>query len=546
MASGGDVVINLRANDEASPAIERVRGKVLNFDDAVAKLPKNFTKASSALSMFGGDLAESGSGMEKVIGKVGKLSTMMAIGGPLGLAIGGATLAVGAASMAWEVHAQATKNAQAAQAAIASAFARVDVEITKHATKVAELAKQIEYFGKTANEIQISEAQKSVAVRQKQIASNDQMIAQLRAESSALDETIKKEEARNKALEESGVRGVMKANVAAMNQRAAALKQEITNLETVNAQNARNMAISQDEIGKIEEITRLKEAEKVVDQEQKEALRQGEEAAKRRAAASKAFVDRELQYQKVLTAEYFKQQKEVHVLADIMNKADAKGIQKRNLEMERAAEASFQRGHEAKMEAFAEEQQSQQDLYREYKSAADQMAGAFSQMGEAIIANEKNVGKYVMNTFLMIIERKVVGYATEAAAAAAAGMFSIPFIGPALAGAAAATAFGMVRAFAGKLVGMESGGEITRGMIRGGTLGRDSVPVLAQQGEGFLSQRDVRLIREFIASAGRSSGTVVINQHSGPFSPSSAETKRQAVEHARVLNDMARRGYRVA
>jgi hypothetical protein len=126
------------------------------------------------------------------------------------------------------------------------------------------------------------------------------------------------------------------------------------------------------------------------------------------------------------------------------------------------------------------------------ESAGQTMAAITESMGNtfgAMIEQTGSVDKAMKGLFKSLIsqgiaaaQRMISIYAAEAAALAFKGQLGIPVVGVALGAAAAATAFGMVGAWANK---MALGGE-----IRGGVPGRDSVPALLMPGERVLSRSE--------------------------------------------------------
>lgn len=123
---------------------------------------------------------------------------------------------------------------------------------------------------------------------------------------------------------------------------------------------------------------------------------------------------------------------------------------------------------------------------------ADTFASVTVSMGNtfgAMIEQSGNADKAMKVMFKSMISQgiaaaqRMIGiYAAEAAALAFKGQLGVPIIGVALGTAAAATAFGMVGAWANK---MALGGEVT-----GGVPGRDSVPALLMPGERVLSRSE--------------------------------------------------------
>ncbi len=146
-------------------------------------------------------------------------------------------------------------------------------------------------------------------------------------------------------------------------------------------------------------------------------------------------------------------------------------------------------------------------------SVADKSSSAFmtafnaaeegqNKVGEGM----KAVGATMIDTALEVMQTEVMASAAAAAAGAAKSQAGIPIIGPALAAAAAAAMFGLVRGF----IAMGFSGKKDGGFITGGTAGKDSVPIMAMPGEYVLTTNQVKQLQQggsfAFATGGGSSG----------------------------------------
>ena len=204
-------------------------------------------------------------------------------------------------------------------------------------------------------------------------------------------------------------------------------------------------------------------------------------------------------------------------LADQTELKRIKALQKAD---EERAKAQADRAKEALVEATEWSQM--------YANAGLSIGDAFTQgfadaeegqnkFGEGM----KNLGRESVMQALDIMQAKVLAYATEGAAAAAANTAGIPIIGPMLAAAAGAAMFGLIKGFISygmsEIPGMAEGGFVT-----GGSPNRDSVPRMLMPGEYVMSKREVAK-----GSADGVKGGQTINvQISSTLPPGRAEMKK--------------------
>jgi len=175
-------------------------------------------------------------------------------------------------------------------------------------------------------------------------------------------------------------------------------------------------------------------------------------------------------------------------------------------------------------------------------SVAQTWGSAFGQMA----ADGKASSKVILNAVLSTAERAVMAYAATAATGAGSSVASTPGLGPILAPIAASAIFAAMRAYISKF---ERGG-VVGGMVRGGMRGRDSVPVLAQDGEGFLSVNDTGTIKDLIAAlrgsagsvGGSVGGQVIYANFKSEIPYTSAEAKRTIKNFNNATQKQTRRG----
>ena len=165
----------------------------------------------------------------------------------------------------------------------------------------------------------------------------------------------------------------------------------------------------------------------------------------------------------------------------------------------------------------------------------------------SMATDSKNAAKIMLEAIISSVEKVVMAYAAEASAAAFKANAGIPVVGLAVATAAAGVAFGLVRAMLSQIPAAATGGT-----VMGGTPGKDSVLSMLMPGEVVFDTKrasvidriadafDFRQPRMAMAGSGGGGSNVInINSHNF-FSPTAAETKRQARDAGRVLKRFVR------
>ena len=106
------------------------------------------------------------------------------------------------------------------------------------------------------------------------------------------------------------------------------------------------------------------------------------------------------------------------------------------------------------------------------------------------------------------MQKIVTAKAAEAAAGAASSQSGIPIVGPALAAAAAAAMFGLVRGF----ISMGFQCMAQGGLVQGGISNKDSVPAMLMPGEFVLTKEQTESLRS--NGGGGLGGQVTIEMNS--------------------------------
>jgi hypothetical protein len=206
----------------------------------------------------------------------------------------------------------------------------------------------------------------------------------------------------------------------------------------------------------------------------------------------------------------------------------------------------------------SDQQERDAELYQRTLEAgmgvASDIGNAFGQHFAAIAMGTETVNEALadlavtgLQTVIAMVQRAIMAYAAESAAAAFASQASIPFVGPLLGAAAASAAFGVVAAYAGSFA--------QGGVVRGGVKGRDSVPILAQDGERVLtvqqSQSFDRLVSAISGAGGRvgamsGGGSAVVVNVSSSVPVSRAQLDRVVRDSVLpATKRLGRRGYKV-
>lgn len=183
--------------------------------------------------------------------------------------------------------------------------------------------------------------------------------------------------------------------------------------------------------------------------------------------------------------------------------------------------------------------------------AAGAMGDAFGQSiarmiiaGESLDAIMANVVKNLGASIVSFVEQSLLAYAAQAAGAALAAHTFMPFVGIAIGTAAAATAFGMVKAYVSQLPSAAMGG-----VVMGGIPGVDSVGTLVQHGEGVLRDGQTSAIQriadnaENVGGLGMQGNQIVHVKYESVQPITGAEASRSARQLAKMLTRSRARGF---
>jgi hypothetical protein len=208
----------------------------------------------------------------------------------------------------------------------------------------------------------------------------------------------------------------------------------------------------------------------------------------------------------------------VRINQQISNKYDMMDYIALNAAKASDAEIAAEEAYQAQLD---ETQRKQEELADSARAAGATAIGVANDVGDAfgeqmalmVTENQtleesmKNLAVSAADSILNMVQQAIMGYAAAAAGAAFLSQAAIPVIGPILGAAAAAAAFGFVRAYIKKF---EKGG-----VVQGGIPGVDSVPILAQQGERVLTPKQTqgfdRLVNDIGKNKGKNVNGSVIN-----------------------------------
>lgn len=203
-----------------------------------------------------------------------------------------------------------------------------------------------------------------------------------------------------------------------------------------------------------------------------------------------------------------------------------KALQESKAEKERqAAEARAMYAEQQAAQAAAEKARVR-GIASEYGALGSSIGGAFvsgfsaAEEGQNKFAEGfKAMTAQTVDAALAAMQNIITIRAAEAAAGAASSQAGIPIVGPALAAAAAAAMFGLVRGF----VQLGFQGMAQGGLVQGGIPGRDSVPAMLMPGEFVLTKEQTESLRS--SGGGGLGGTVNIELNS-TMPQSRAEIKK--------------------
>lgn len=469
-----EVAINIVARDGASATIKRVEGNV-------RRLPESFSKAASALSVLEGSMSGVGSSAIQAVGKVSQLGSILAVGGPIGVGIAAISGAVAVGTKIWETYKLESDNVAAAQRSLVPVFAAVTERLQKQRDKVRGLTDDLRTFGATAN--------------QRATILSEEELERLEAAGPQVQATIDREKERLAVLEKrleyaddimnrdrEGARvrtDEMKAIETSINEKKLEIsyleKGAKARLDNIDAIKKEIEARSELELKTFqeEELKLSADVRKRSSEERKRAAeekkRQREKELRDEQAARNASLRNESEYQRGLSSlvDRFDQQR---LEIQLRREKDEEERRRLREEIEKA-------DHERKV-GYAQQ-------------AADIIGDAFVQ----VIEGQKSAGAAAAEMGSRLVQTAIREAAAIAAARQLAANSWLPGIGILIGGAAASAMFAAVMSWAGKAGKMARGG-----MVQGGIPYTDSVPIMAQDGEGFLSRANTATINKLISA----------------------------------------------
>lgn len=191
-----------------------------------------------------------------------------------------------------------------------------------------------------------------------------------------------------------------------------------------------------------------------------------------------------------------------------------KSAQEAKAEKEREAAEARAKDAERQAAQAAAEKARIEGIANEYGALGSSIGGAFvsgfaaAEEGQNRLAEAfKSMTASMIDSALAAMQNIVTIRAAEAAAGAASSQAGIPIVGPALAAAAAATMFSLVRGF----IALGFQGMARGGIVEGGIPGHDSVPIMAQAGEMVLTRDQVDRMRQDGGLGGGGQITIEMN-----------------------------------
>lgn len=448
------VDITFKAKDQVSPVTQKI-------SKSVDRLPDQFGKSATALNMFGNASTAMGGKVADAANKVAGLGTMIASGGPVGIAIAGLTVAVGAATKAWDDYNQASERNRAL-------MELTHQTIGKTREAIVDLETQLKYFGKDALEVQIEQLKEGIKYR---------------------EEAIAKDQASLKATKELG-RG--KVELVMIEEKLGDKVEEYVDVTWDSIRLARDeLSIQKEKLGQLQAL-----ADRF--REKADAEDRAKDAAKRSAAQEREALADLREHAKLIAA--INGQLE-QMDSEILGVANSTGEFEARLGRFAGAARSGMTllKHElteAEKQAAAAAKQQKQDVQELEQISKASAMGLSNNLGYAfaqIAVGAEGADVAMSRAVISSAKTAVMSYAASGAAAAAFSQAGIPILGPFLAITAASTMFGIIEALMADIP------EAAKGLrVKGGYPGVDSVPVMMQQDEVALSVHQTKLLDRFV------------------------------------------------
>lgn len=486
---------------------------------------REITHATHAIDLIGGSAGEGAKIFGEYGSKLTHLAGVLATGGVFGIAVAAAGAAVAGLAFVFETLKSEQENVEKAFAGLEGVAKNHQALINGLTTKTEEYALALRHVG--LNALQSALLENQIAMEKADGGANRFRI-----------EIEKLEDAQHKQTEEyKAYLAAVGAGTAHVDQQKADLREELE-LREKQIEAMRKSASTNPEYLKSLEDEHKAISALMVANNQEASSKEASELRKK--AAQKATLDAA----KLATSIDLEQQQhaaeESVALWDQSTKEKERILKKFEQEQHKQIEQWL-----SDREKAAQKEAALAEKIRDIeKNLAVGVTNAWGNAMSEIVSGQKSAGVAIVDAVLATAEKAIDAYAATAAAGAASSEASIPYIGPAVAAAAAASMFGLVRAYIGTLKGFADGGLVT-----GGIAGQDSVPALLMPGERVLSVAQTRDFDRGAMNAANGSGRqdVHVHVHSATGAPASeAEMDRLMIKHTapalrRMLNSGALR-----
>jgi hypothetical protein len=435
----------------ASAVLKRVGETGANsfgkMKQSIKQMPEQFGKMSGALLLFRSGMGQAGGKVADAANKISALVGLIAVGGPLGIAIAGATALVAAGAAVWDTYTEETRRAEDAQRSVERALAASATRILDVKNNLQDLTAQVTDYGKETLDVALTK-------QRELIAANEMGLASLEAEIEGIEFTT---------------RAFYKAN--------SAQAQHLKNLLKIRDNSRAMLGLRKQELAQLEALQQLQASDKATEAEKKQA-----EDRKRRAD--------EWQRQEA-TAEQ-ERIRRANKMAALTTQIDTGITNMRIANLTRMAQLETQQDEEARRRL--EERQALEEATMA-QSAADQMAlaqtvasgagTAAASWGNAfalMATGQESASKAMGNAAIDTAQTAIMTAAASAAAKQLEAHSYLPFVGIAIGTAFAGAVFAAAKSYMSKF---QFGGVVT-----GGTPNLDSVPALLTPGERVLTKQE--------------------------------------------------------
>ena len=566
--------------DKASAVLTNIgtKGKesLNQLKTGVARLPEQFGKSASAMSVLGAATSEMGGKTAMAMGKLSQIGSLIATGGPVGIAIAAATAAVGIATIAWEAHTAATKASEDAYKSLTGVMDERTARLETQRAAIEKLNDQIKYMGKTELEIQAIKLKDSVIGQTKTIPQYKEEIARMRE--------LAEEKLKNGVLQTytSGLRGQavktqtiyvqnIKEEADALNATADALERQLPGIEQISEANKEHLRLTQEKIAaekasadaakKSADVAQKKgDARKKAETERQALIdaneKREEEAQKRLDALYSTFEDRRKDRLKYRTEMEIKAGNEIIENAEKQQKQQQDALKKSNDEQIQSATAvgstisgEFANAVESVIRGQATVEQAAVAMADSLvtslaKGVLDYAVeeGIKTVLSAAFTAAETTIAATQAATDVASTEVAIGTASTKAMAESLAAYASIPFVGPALGAAQGAALVSAIEA-SRSLMAAERGLRIP-----GGGKGGESLVHTMRTDETVLDADSTRKWDRLNTALENSRGgmpssrpSVTVNYSENTVTPSSsADYKRKVRNIARAMKTQSR------